>query len=195
MSLDSWRELSLRVLGPAGGWVFGRVLTLHPKTLDPGQVLAVPPADTRDCSLCIKPSRPPSLRLPSIGHNYPSPKWLCQFDLLSMYLSIRYPPARGRHAPLTDRPTRRCAGAPRKYDAGVHRLSFSTRCCWVAWPAIRAAPRAHPRREPAPYFVGPRCVFVRVCVCLCVYCRVGASCGASPCVCRVVTPPARLIYI
>ena len=25
--------------------------------------------------------------------------------------------------------------------------------------------RAAPRREPAPYFVGPRCVFVCVCVC------------------------------
>ena len=56
--------------------------------------------------------------------------------------------------------------------------------------------RAAPRREPAPYFVGPRCAFVCVCVCLCVYSRVGAfrCLVCRPfhlCVCRVGTPPAR----
>ena len=59
-------------------------------------------------------------------------------------------------------------------------------------PLMRRAP---PRRESAPYFVGPRCVIVCVCVCLCVYSRVGASyvtCRPSHlCVCRVGTPPAR----
>ena len=85
-----------------------------------------------------------------------------------MYLSIRYPPARGRHAPLTDRPTRRCAGAPRKYDAGVHRLSFSTRCCSVAWPAIRpGGATLGPTHGVSPHrTLSGRavCLFVFVCV-------------------------------
>ena len=51
------------------------------------------------------------------------------------------------------------------------------------------------RREPAPYFVGPRCAFVCVCVCLCVFVCVLSSrylvCRPPSCVCRVGTPPAR----
>ena len=53
--------------------------------------------------------------------------------------------------------------------------------------------RAAPRREPAPYFVGPRCAFVCVCVCLCVYSRVGASCVGRPiCMCAVLAPLRRV---
>ena len=37
--------------------------------------------------------------------------------------------------------------------------------------------------------------FSWVCVCLCVSSRVGASCVGRALVCRVVTPPARYVYI
>jgi len=54
--------------------------------------------------------------------------------------------------------------------------------------------RVAPRRESAPYFVGPSCVFL--CLCLCVFVCVLSSrflVGRTShlCVCRVGTPPAR----
>ena len=50
-----------------------------------------------------------------------------------------------------------------------------------------------PRREPAPYFVGPRCAFVCVCVCLCVYSQVGASCVGRPIWVGAVLAPLRRV--
>ena len=75
------------------------------------------------------------------------------------------------------------------------RSGVSVKCDFGLTSYGRAA-WAAPRREPAPYFVGPRCAFVCVCVCLCVYSRVGASCVGRPiCVCVPCWHPSgALIY-
>ena len=90
--------------------------------------------------------------------------------------------------------------APWGHRGGPLKVISRQRCSLLAVGASEAGARrpplmrrAPPRRESAPYFVGPRCVFVRVCVFLCVYSRVGASYVGRPiCVCAVSAPLRRV---
>ena len=122
---------------------------------------------------------------------------LCKYEPMSMDGPKTIHPSKGGLLPVASAAVgggRTCANIGRKHRSD----GCSRSATYVKWSMLGGGGGEAPSsdeegaREPAPYFVGPRCVFVCVGLCVCV---LSSKCLVSRpshlCVCRIGSPPAR----